>query len=435
VKNAFSLKIVYYHCKEEQRINCRYKQSFFCYSRINKQGLFILNGIICCQVDCIHSRNIHHSNPLLPYALILTEKEYSKISELLVEEELSQIVPIIRYQDRELSHAAQQNYMGFRFFASARMLQLDGEDINTYIKQIGNNKEEMLKELEQAEKVLEDSRSDYQTINQFGWQKEQVDDLYNEKQKLEGLLEELENHGRQLQAQVDSCRVNHNNLSQSIHQLDKDLTESLKRKDMFDDYINQDSEYMKNLNNVSRINGEISRVLSEIQSMKEEILEQEKQLQAQKDVLRAEILQRDDFEGKYNKIKDAEAVETLDGTRIELEGKLSAYRERQTSQVEILREQAEEVQQEISREEQQLQRLGLTREDYQDAAYDRLLEQELEAEIRNRKLELESLDEEYHRRTTKYIIFKFDAFIDRYVVLDLNTITNFHVVRYIYVLT
>ena len=40
------------------------------------------------------------NNPLLPYALILTEKEYGKISELLMDEELSQIVPIIRYQDR-----------------------------------------------------------------------------------------------------------------------------------------------------------------------------------------------------------------------------------------------------------------------------------------------------------------------------------------------
>jgi hypothetical protein len=56
-----------------------------------------------------------------------------------------------------------------------------------------------------------------------------------------------------------------------------------------------------------------------------------------------------------------------------------------------LREQVEEMQQEISREEQQLQRLGLRQEDYQDVTYDRLLEQELETEIREAQFELESL--------------------------------------------
>ena len=41
-EECFSLKIVYYHCKEEQRINWRYKQSFFAIlASINKVCLFL----------------------------------------------------------------------------------------------------------------------------------------------------------------------------------------------------------------------------------------------------------------------------------------------------------------------------------------------------------------------------------------------------------
>jgi chromosome segregation ATPase len=338
------------------------------------------------------------NNPLLPYSLILTEKEYSKISELLMDEELSQIVPVIRYQDRELPYAVQQDSTGSRFLASARMLQLDGEDINAYIKEIENSKKEMLKELEQAEKILEKSRKDYHTINQFGWHKERVDDLYEKKRQLDDLLEETENHGNKLQAQMEDCRVRYNKLSQSINQLEQDLKESINHKSIFDDYINQDSEYMKNLSKASQLNSEISRLSIKIQSIKERILELDKELHSQKDALRAELLQRDDYQERYNKVRDAEAVEVLNGTVIELEGKLAAYQEKQTSQVDILREQVEQVQQEISREEQQLQKLGLALKDYMDAVYDSLLEQELEADIRRHNVELESFKEEYHKK-------------------------------------
>lgn len=109
-------------------------------------------------------------------------------------------------------------------------------------------------------------------------------------------------------------------------------------------------------------------------------------------------MQRDDYQERYNKVRDAEAVEVLNGTVIELEGKLAAYQEKQTSQVDILREQVEQVQQEISREEQQLQKLGLALKDYMDAVYDSLLEQELEADIRRHNVELESFKEEYHKK-------------------------------------
>ncbi len=341
------------------------------------------------------------NNPLLPYALILTEKEYGKISELLMDEELSQIVPIIRYQDRELSCADRQHSAGFRFLASARMLQLDVKDMSAYIKQIESGREEMLKELEQAEKVLEDTRTDYQTINQFGWHKQQVDDLYDKKRQLDGLLEEMENRGGKLQARVESCRVKYNKLSQSLNQLEQDLEQSINHKNIFYDYINQDSEYMKNLSRASRVNSEISRITTEIQSIKEEILEHEKQLHGQKDALRAGLLQRDDYQKRYTKVRDAESEEVLDGTLTELEGKLAAYRERQTGQVDILREQVEQVQLEISREEQQIIKMGLSPEDYQDVAYDSLLEQELESEVVRHKSELESLIEEYHKEDKK----------------------------------
>jgi energy-coupling factor transporter ATP-binding protein EcfA2 len=345
-------------------------------------------------------RELLDSNPLLPYALILTDKEFNKISELLLDEEISQLVPTIRYQDRDLPFC-QQDMEGVRFLASARMMRMDLDNIHAYVKEIENKKAGLLGELEQAESVLEDTRRDYQIIDQFGWHKDQVDDLYSEKIRLEGQLEDLDKHGRQLQAKMAACRENQNKLGQTVQHLDKALAEAIRHKDIFDDFIKQDSEYMKNLSKLSRVNSEMSSVLSKIELIKSEILEHDKKLQSHKDGLKLKILSRNDYERKYNTVKDAEDAEILDSTLNELEGKLAAYQGRQTSQVGILREQVEEMQQDISREEQQLQRLGLRQEDYQDVTYDRFLEQELETEIRDVKFELTSLEKEYNREDKK----------------------------------
>jgi hypothetical protein len=97
-----------------------------------------------------------------------------------MDEEMSQLVPIIRYQDRELPFC-QQDTGRRRFLPLPECCRMDGEDIHAYIKEIENKQGRNAKELEQAEKCIRRYAQGLSNINQFGWHKEQVDDLYEKK--------------------------------------------------------------------------------------------------------------------------------------------------------------------------------------------------------------------------------------------------------------
>ncbi|NLB43102.1 MAG: hypothetical protein GX815_12790, partial [Clostridiales bacterium] len=149
-------------------------------------------------------------NPLLPYALILTEKEYSQIAELLTGEGLSQIVPILRYQDRETitieNGSLESDKSEIRFFASARMMEMNADDRSAYIHKLEESKEALLAELESTTRVLEESNREYQAIFQFTWTKEKVDSLYRARSDLGELLLQYEDKANLLKQLIGEYR-------------------------------------------------------------------------------------------------------------------------------------------------------------------------------------------------------------------------------------
>jgi DNA repair exonuclease SbcCD ATPase subunit len=346
-------------------------------------------------LDDAKRKALLEQNPLLPYALILTEKEYSQIAELLDGEELSQIVPILRYQDRDTmtleAGSIETDTSEIRFFASARMMDMNADDRNAYIEKLAENKEFLLAELEGAKRVLEESNREYQIVYQFAWSKEKVDSLYQSKAELEGLLIQYEGEANQLKHLVEESRNNLKGLTATVDRLEHDRMKTLQSIELFKRYLNDNNRYMENLAKASNINGELSRTQTRVSEIKEEITNEEKQLRTIADSLSMEKRNRLDLEAKYDGVKDANEDALLHESLSELEGKLEAYKGKQTSEVSDIRDQKDIINRELRSENRQLQKLGLALEEYEGVVYNEKIEMQLESDIKALDKEINSL--------------------------------------------
>ena len=119
------------------------------------------------------------SNPLLPYALIATEKEIALIEQLASDTELSQIIPIIRYNQRE--QEIELGHENMQFIVSSKNISLDNGNIGILVKSLMDKKDDKMLELEKAIEVIARVNHDYQIIVNFNWSEKQVNELENER--------------------------------------------------------------------------------------------------------------------------------------------------------------------------------------------------------------------------------------------------------------
>ena len=346
-------------------------------------------------LDDIKREALLEQNPLLPYTLILTGKEYKQIADLLTDEELSQIVPVLRYQDRETmtieNGSLESDKSEIRFFASARMMEMNADERSAYIHKLKESKEALLAELELATLALEDSNREFQTVNQFTWSKEKADSLYQSRAELDKLLLQIENEVNQLKQLIEEYRKNVKNLTNTHGGLEQDRAKALQNKELFNKYLNDNVQYMENLVKASNINGEISRTQIRVSEIKEEIVNEEKKLSAVRENLSQEKRYKQDVEVKYDRVKDAYDVVALEESLNDLEGKLEAYKGKQSSEVRNFRDQIDNLSKDIRTENRQLQKLGLASEEYESVTYSESVEERLEADIKGLEKEIDSL--------------------------------------------
>jgi len=346
-------------------------------------------------LDVNKKKELLKNNPLLPYALIMTENEYIAISELLQEEELSQIVPVVRYNDREMVY---ENSLGkIQFLSSPKMMQLDPDDIDAYIQQLYEKKNDMLRELEQAEEVIHNANQEYQAVSQFQWERPEIDKLYQESRRLQDLIQELENESRDIQQQVKEKENRLEQLQIIIVDLKGKHAEAVQRKNRFNEYIQENEKYMENLREERKINDQISKVNKDIADAEKAIKSLNECLNKAESSLREEIQAKREIEGKYSAVKGASEDEPIEGSLDELEGKLQAYLSQQNNAAADIEKQIKELEKEIRREEGQIGKLGLNKEDYEGVVYSELLEKELEEKKNALEKGKQSLEKQCHK--------------------------------------
>jgi chromosome segregation ATPase len=349
------------------------------------------------EMDTEKRKELLRKNPLLPYALIVTEKEHSQLIKLIEGEELGQIVPVIRYNDREMELGILPG--GMDILASSQIMKLEPEDVDNYIQSLKDSREKLLLELQQAEITVKVANGEYQQVFQFRWAKAEADGLYEMQHQLQKDLELLDNKLGLIRDQITAQKAEQEALKLSVEGLSQEYRIAEKRITDFAEFIKQNDKYMRDLQAALDFQHQIELLNSDIRQALKKYVSLENDLQEIQNSIHSVNSERESVLDKYLGVKDASEVDVVpdENDLNDLEGKLKAYQSRQSSDVERITVKIKELQRDIERENRELGRLGLQIEDYQSAVYSEVEVKRLETESKSLDCELNALEEKLNK--------------------------------------
>ena len=315
-------------------------------------------------------------NPLLPYALIATEKEITQIELLASDMELSQIIPIIRYNQREQKiDLGQEN---IQFIASSKNISVDNKDTSLFVKNLMGKKDNTMLELERAMEVVERVNQDHQIIIHFKWTEKQVNDLEQERRRNETGIHKNSEALQACSRQIESADSRQEELTIRIGALKEELAAQQNRIKGFENYLVKNLKYVENV----RLHNEIQSKINSLSSAKKKYEEDKTRFEGDAEELRKLL----DMKGKHIKsvevkLTDVAAVEKdelIDANIPELEGRLDAYKKLQNNEVTDLNDQIKGLKMDIQSDEKDIRKLKLETEEYKNIEYSEDMEIELD---------------------------------------------------------
>lgn len=373
------------------------------------------------EIDEERKKKLIKKNPLLPYAIIATEKEITLIEQFASNMELSQIIPVISYSCRDQEIDLEKQDM--HFISSPRNIALSNEDVGNLIKDLIGKKEDKILELENAKEVIERVNRDYQIITNFKWTEKEVEDLENELKVKKQEIEMNEKAMEDCCQQIDDINNQQEELTTKIETLKAELPKKEKRIKDFVSYLAKNAAYMENLRLYSQIEGKINTLNATKKKYEDENSRLEKDVAELKEQLSSKKRSLRDFEDKLKEVADARELEpdaedtdNVDSSILapidvprsnihgltdlsvksiaELEGKLEAYKKQQNNEVSDLNEQIKGLIKDIQDIDKDIGKLKLTTEEYKTIPYSESTEIELEEQCSKLAKEIKNLEDE-----------------------------------------
>ncbi|MBP7175821.1 MAG: hypothetical protein KBA53_06340 [Thermoclostridium sp.] len=331
-------------------------------------------------------------NPFLPYSLIATEKEIAIITQLVSDMEISQVIPVIRHNEKD--RRVELNQGNMQFITASKNIMLNSGDILSFVNSLAQDKKNRMDELEKANDVIDRVNHDYQCITGFNWTEKQVNDLLLAQSRN---TEEINKNTDDLKAcmmRTDELNREKAELAQQIHKLEGELITSHNKIQEFGKYLNRNDAYMANVQAYSRILGEIrscgdmrSRCENAAEILHSKETETRKQLEAKKNETR-------EYESKLAEVADAQEAVPIAAEIPELEGKLEACRKKQNDEAANLSKQIRGFDKDILYLEKDIDKMKLKTEAYKSIEYSEELESDLETQCNGLHDQLNALAEE-----------------------------------------
>ena len=346
------------------------------------------------EIDDETRRRALENNSLLPYALLVTDKEAEIIKGLIGEIELSQVIPVIRYNQKD--NKLDDVYDGVQFLTSSKNITLDNTDLSGFINKISNEKVKKLHELEEANEVIERLNHEYHIIRDFRWSEEDVLKLQQER---DINREHIEANNKDIQTNQAQFSEAEEKLQVSINQIEeaRGAVQSAERRiDRFKEYLVDNSTYMENIqirNNIRTRIKTMEAVIKKCDADNGRFKESEKELQRRKYEITRELTKT---QGKLAKVADA----VDDGSMAvavsvpELEGRMEACQREQNNETAELGERINELQTSISDDEKDIRKLKMDDDEYKSIVYSENQEAELESQSSQLKEKLKRLEDE-----------------------------------------
>ena len=341
-------------------------------------------------------------NPFLPYSLIATEKEIALITQLASNMELSQVVPVIRHNEK--GRKVELNHGNMQFITASKNIMLNSSNISSFVHSLKRDKEDRMEELEKAIEVIERVNHDIQCIAGFGWSKKQLEALLRKQnENIEEINQNKEAIKRRI-SRIDAVNKHKDELALQIHKLEDKLKASKSRIQEFEKYLKRNESYMANVQEYNRIQGEIRRcddMRSRCENTAGFLGSKEAETRNQLEAKKREVKL---YEDKLTEVADAQEAVPLPYGIPELEGKLEACKKQYNDEVYNLNKQIRGFEKDIEDLNKDIDKLKLRTEDYKSIEYSEELESELETQCSDLDQELKALagtEREYDLNSSK----------------------------------
>jgi DNA repair exonuclease SbcCD ATPase subunit len=331
-------------------------------------------------------------NPLLPYALIATEKEIALIEQLAADKDFAQVIPVMRHHQK--GQKPDHEYGDMRFIASSGNLSVSNADLGAFIGRLTDRKDGKLIELGKAAEVIERVNDDYRTIIGFGWTQRLVDGLLKEKTVNAERIAENNKAREACFAEIDTNNGRQAELKERIDGLRRQLVQAQEKVKGFKAYLDKNTIYLENVHKHNEIQGKIKQLSSLLQVQEAERLRQEEQAKELRDTLAAKRNAKTAIAEKLRSVADASEDDMAPGGVAELEGRLEACEKQQNNEVASLREQIGRLRKDVQDIEKDIRKLKPPSEEYKNILYSENTESELESICKDVRKEMESIKAE-----------------------------------------
>ncbi len=320
------------------------------------------------------------NNPLLPYALIVTEKEQELLKALIAEQDFSQIVPIIRY--REIEQNADMASIKISFITSSKNAYLDGEGIEAYIDGLNLEHEKSLQNLKDTEAVIDRINRDYSLIDGFAFSVEHEKNLYGRRDLIDQQLKELTTAITNCSTGIRALSEEKDRLNIEIVDASEKISNAEGRMAAFKRYIERNAVYMEQLaaynaltSELESINSMWEKLCSREKSLNERVLAVNQELNVVRNELKA-------LQEKMLEVENCSETEVINASIFELEGMLASLRKEQNNLLEELLTRRKRLDKDVKDEERSIEKLRLDGSDeYKRIVYSEATENQLQDKL------------------------------------------------------
>ncbi len=341
-----------------------------------------------------------HNNPLLPYALIVTEKEQELLKTLIAEQDFNQIVPIIRHREKEKN--ADIASLNISFITSSENAYLDSEGLEEYIDGLNLEHERSLQNLTETEAIIDRINRDCSLIDEFVFSVEHENNIY-------GKRDLIDQQHKELTAVITNCCSGIRALSDEKDRLNKEIVDASDKKIYAEDrvaafkgYIERNAVYIEQLAafnaltlELESINSLWRKLCSREKSLNERVVTVNQELSIVRNELKA-------LQEKMLEVENCSETEIINASIIELEGMMSSLKKEQNNLLEEFLTRKKRLEKDVKDEERSIEKLKLNGSDeYKRIVYSEDIENQLQDKVDFLEKEINYTTNDYNAENVK----------------------------------
>lgn len=326
------------------------------------------------ELSIANRKKIIANNPLLPYGIIVTDKESEIISELLEGVELSQLVPIFNHNNKEDFIEEKR----VQLLSNPSLLKYDQNGLDIYIGKIEKKIETLKIEKKEAIQVAGDYRDSLNRVNEFKWTVDDEKSIYQKRDEISMRLDKILSEETMCYELINQLYDEIKNYEDKNFEIIEDKKKYKEHSDLFKKYLEQNKDYFHNIQELQRTSTEIDELDKVILKLNLERERVNGNIELCKNNMAMRELSLKNLKKEQSQYKNAVADEFINGSEKELKGRLNAYEKNFSDEIKVKAQNLKNIQKDIDRANENIVRNGLHISDVRDVVYSEIREKELQ---------------------------------------------------------